>query len=58
MTNLTHHEWKLIFSAVRKQQLNSITDGKEYKELNSILDKIYDLAYTETYSDDKEAIRN
>tara|TARA_Y100000004_G_scaffold46038_1_gene50516 strand:- start:1234 stop:1398 length:165 start_codon:yes stop_codon:yes gene_type:complete len=47
--NLDHHQWKLIFDAVRKQQVNSIVDGSDYKQYDAILTELWDLAYTETY---------
>ena len=49
MIEFNHHQWKLVFTAVRKAQINSITDGKEYQEYNEILDKLYPLAYSEQY---------
>lgn len=49
MKEFDHHQWKLIFTAVRRAQLNSITDGKEYKEYEKILDQLYPLAYREQY---------
>jgi hypothetical protein len=48
--NLNHHQWKLVFDAVRKQQVNSIVDGSSYKEYDEILNKLWDLAYSETYA--------
>lgn len=47
---LNHHQWKLVFDAVRKQQVNSIVDGSEYKEYDTILTELWDLAYSETYA--------
>ena len=47
---LNHHQWKLVFDAVRKQQVNSIVDGSEYKEYDVILTELWDLAYSETYA--------
>ncbi|QFG06518.1 hypothetical protein PQC12_gp118 [Synechococcus phage S-SCSM1] len=47
---LNHHQWKLVFDAVRKQQVNSIVDGSEYKEYDAILTELWDLAYSETYA--------
>ncbi len=47
--NLDHHQWKLVFDAVRKQQVNSIVDGSDYKQYDAILTELWDLAYTETY---------
>ena len=46
---LNHHQWKLVFDAVRKQQVNSIVDGESYKEYDEILTELWDLAYSETY---------
>ena len=47
--NLTSHQWKLVYDAVRKQQVNSIVDGSNYKEYDEILTKMWDVAYSETY---------
>ncbi len=48
--NLNPHQWKLVFNAVRKQQVNSIVDGTDYKEYDQILNKLWELAYSETYN--------
>ena len=48
--NLNHHQWKLVFDAVRKQQVNSIVDGSDYKQYDEILNELWDLAYSETYA--------
>ena len=48
--NLNHHQWKLVFDAVRKQQVNSIVDGSDYKEYDEILNELWNLAYSETYT--------
>ena len=48
--NLNHHQWKLVFDAVRKQQVNSIVDGSDYKEYDQILNQLWDLASSETYA--------
>ena len=53
MLNLNHHQWKLIFSAVRKQQINYIPDSKAYQEYNDILNEIFDLAYNEKYEEEQ-----
>ena len=47
----SHHELKLIYESVRKQQTQSIAkcDLKLYSELNTILTKLQPLAYQETY---------
>jgi hypothetical protein len=47
--NLNHHQWKLIYDAVRKQQMNSVVDGVNYKEYGEILNELWELAYSETY---------
>ena len=47
---LNHHQWKLVFDAVRKQQVNSIVDGESYKEYDVILNELWDVAYSETYA--------
>jgi len=51
--NLNHHQWKLVYTAVRKYQMShpgSIGCYKElYQELGEILDELYPLAYSETY---------
>ena len=55
MPELTHHQWKLIFTAVRKYQLNYPEYVNCYtemhKELSEILDVLYPYAFTETYLD-------
>ena len=47
---LNHHQWKLVYDAVRKQQVNSIVDGESYKEYDAILNELWDAAYSETYA--------
>lgn len=53
MHTLSHHEWKLVYTAVRKaqKQLNydSLSYASEYEEYHHILNKLYPLAYSETY---------
>lgn len=51
--NLTNHQWKLIFSAVRKEQQKQVVSSKFYQEYDEILNSIYDLAYSEIYLNDK-----
>ena len=46
-----HHQWKLIFSAVRKQQQLQVPSSKWYKEYDEILNKLYPVAYSENYID-------
>lgn len=56
MHTLSHHEWKLVYTAVRKAQkrLNyeSLSYSAEYEEYHHILNKLYSFAYSETYDDD------
>ena len=52
--NLNHHQWKLIYDAVRKQQVNSIVDSMAYKEYDIILTELWDAAYSEIYNSLKE----
>ena len=49
--NLNHHQWKLIYDAVRAKQVNSIVDSKHYKEYDTILNELWDVAYSENYLD-------
>ena len=51
--DLTHHQWKLIFSAVRKEQQKQVVSSKFYQEYDEILNGIFDLAHSETYLNDK-----
>ena len=56
MPELTHHQWKLIFTAVRKYQMNHpqsvpCYDGL-YNELSEILDALYPYAYSQSYIDE------
>ena len=55
MPELTHHQWKLIFTAVRKYQLNYPEYVNCYTEMHQELKEILDIlepyAYTETYLD-------
>ena len=45
--NLNHDQWKLVFDAVRKQQVNSIVDGSSYKEYDEILNELWNVVYDE-----------
>ena len=55
MPEFTHHQWKLIYTAVRKYQVNHPASIGCYaemnKELSEILDVLYPYAFTETYLD-------
>ena len=46
-----HHQWKLIFNAVRKQQQLQVVDSKWYREYDEILNALHTFAYTENYLD-------
>ena len=56
MPEFTHHQWKLIYTAVRKYQVNHPASIGCYvemnKELSEILDVLYPYAYSETYLDE------
>ena len=53
MPEFTHHQWKLIYTAVRKYQMNypqSVGCYTEMRqELDEILDVLHPYAFTETY---------
>ena len=55
MPELNHHQWKLIFTAVRKYQMNYPQSVGCYTELRQELDEILNIlepyAYFETYLD-------
>ena len=53
MPELSHHQWKLIFDAVRKAQQREVVSSKFYEEYNEILNEIFMAAYSETYLDNK-----
>ena len=46
-----HHQWKLIFEAVRKKQQSEVVNSKWYREYDEILNKLYPIAYEENYID-------
>ena len=50
---LSHHEWKLVYTAVRKAQKRlheeDLSYAAEYEEYHHILNKLYSLAYSEGY---------
>jgi len=56
MPEFNHHQWKLIFTAVRKYQMNYPQSvgcyTKMRQELSEILDVLYPYAYSETYLDE------
>ncbi len=52
--NLNHHQWQLVFDAVRKQQVNSIVDGSTYKQYDAILNELWEVSYSDTY----DALKN
>ena len=55
VNDLNHHQWKLIFTAVRKYQKEHPKSvpcyGEMYDELSEILDVLYPYAYSESYLD-------
>lgn len=55
VNDLNHHQWKLIYTAVRKYQMGhpkSIPCYNEmYDDLSEILDVLYPYAYSESYLD-------
>lgn len=47
--NFKNEQWKLIYTAVRRYQLEKcILDSKDYWECSEILDELFDLVYTQT----------
>jgi hypothetical protein len=62
MTDFTHEQWKLVFTAVRNYQINHpqsvpCYEGL-YNELSQILDALYPYAYSETYLDHEPKTTN
>jgi len=53
MPEFNHHQWKLIFTAVRKYQISHPESigcyAEMHKELSEILDALYPYAYSESY---------
>lgn len=46
--NFTPEQYKLIFTAVRRYQIDKCANGgKEYWECSAILDELFDYAYTQ-----------
>jgi hypothetical protein len=46
--NFTPEQYKLIFTAVRRHQLEkTILNSSEYHECGEILDKLFDTVYTQ-----------
>ena len=62
MPELTHHQWKLIFTAVRNYQINHPQSIPCYEglygELSQILDTLYPYAYSETYLNHEQQTTN
>jgi hypothetical protein len=46
---LNHHQWKLIYNAVRKQQKHEMCGSKWYDEYTEVLNHLYPMAYSESY---------
>ena len=57
---LNHHQWMIVFNAVRKAQkaldYDSANYTEEYVEYHHILNQLYPLAYTESYLDASTSI--
>ncbi len=48
MMNFTQEQYKLIFTAVRRYQLEkTILNSEQYHECNEILDELFDYVYTQ-----------
>jgi hypothetical protein len=48
MTNFTHEQYKLIFTAVRWYQFEkTVLESKEYQECGEILDELFYSVYTQ-----------
>lgn len=46
--NFTQEQYRLIFTAVRRYQLDkTVLNSKEYHECNEILDSLFESAYAE-----------
>jgi len=46
--NFNNEQWKLIFIAVRRYQIErTLNDSQDYWECSEILDELFDLAYTQ-----------
>ena len=47
MNNLTPYQRQIVFTAVRKYQLEHLSDVALYKECHEILNELYDFTYTQ-----------
>ena len=48
--NFRHDQWKLIFTAVRRYQIDKcLHDSADYWECSVVLDELFQYAYTESY---------
>jgi len=48
MMNFTPEQYKLIFTSVRRYQIEkTLHNSKEYQECNEILDELFHFAYTQ-----------
>ena len=46
--NLTNQQWKTVFTAVRRYQIEkTLLNSEDYHECNEILDELFDLVYTQ-----------
>jgi hypothetical protein len=62
MPEFNHHQWKMIFTAVRKYQKEHPRIvpcyTEMYDELSQILDALYPYAYSETYIENEQQTIN
>jgi len=48
MMNFTQEQYKMIFTAVRRWQIEkTLTDSEEYRKCSDILDELFPHAYTQ-----------
>lgn len=47
MNNLTPYQRQIVFTAVRKYQMEHLSDLALYKECHHILNELYELTYTQ-----------
>lgn len=45
--NFTPEQYRLIFTAVRRYQEQSVYDPKTYNECSEVLDELFDSVYTQ-----------
>lgn len=48
LPKLNNHQWKLVYHAVRRYQLEkTLLDFEAYWEASEVLDELFDLVYTQ-----------